>query len=322
MDKVLEILTQFPANRQLALYNILGGPEMVEKILSSDVYVILKAAKRKLVDKHGRFIPLGLSAPVVDADYNYYFERPAEDDLELVRRFINMTQLLNCSSEIYFKDFKDRTDEILQRVKDDRQLANLLQGPYFRIILPPLQVGVDIGKTLEDIFLPAIEQAYLQHFPERRFQNKLKEELIGRVSIAEGAQYAPLLEAMSQGAVPAILFPTAFQGFSDLAAHEVLDMLSEEVEAQNEIDDLIDDISSISGRDIIMSGGYDVMAALVGYMDILARDSKTPPIDIDIFQWQARNYGLNFIANEENFCFDYRVFCSSGHHSTGVVILG
>lgn len=322
MSDVLKILTQFPANRQLALYNILGGPEIVEKILSGDVYVVLKAAKRKLVDKHGRFIPLSLSPPVVDANYDYYFHQPAEDNTNLRQSFINMTLFLNCSSEISFKDFKTRTDQVIERVKNNKQLVNLLEGPYFRIILPPISKNIDIGKTLEDVFLPAIKTAYLKQFPGRHFQNKLQGELIGQISMAEGMRYEQLIEEMSRGAVPAVLFPTAFQGFSNLAAQKVINMLSEETEEKNEIGDLLDSMNSISGQDVIISGGYDFMTAMVGYAGILARDSKTPAMDMDVLKWQSHDYGLTFTANDESLLFDYRVFCSSGHHSNGVVILG
>jgi len=297
VEKILEILNQFPAGRVLALINIIGGPEAAEDLLAGRKTFRLEEAIRKLVDKHGRFIPLGLQSPVVDANYDYCLRQPKTDHKD---RFIRMAEAFHCGSEISLADFIGRTDKVIGRIKSDAQLSSLLNGTFFRILLPRMEIK-DHGKTMEEVFLPAVEAAYKKQFSGRNFVNYRKNELAGQVSIIAGTRYDKLVSAMAQGAVPAVYFPTALQGFSIPADREIIATLPE---------------------DIILSGGYDIAAAMVGYADVLARDSKTPVLDMAAWQWQSSDYSLNLGAGDYKLYFVGRSLGAGGDCAGGVLLLG
>jgi hypothetical protein len=302
MSKALKILTQFPANRQLALYNILGGPKIVEDILAGNVTVQIKKTARKLVDKHGRFIPLGLSSPVVDADYRYHFNSFFDRE----ECFSRMAEAFNCYSMISVDDYIGRVRKIIERVRNDEQLSQLLLGTNFLVLLPKIDI-TDYGRTLAEVFIPKLKQAYGLAFSNGNFNiYEPVEELIGEISLIDGSRYDKLVEAMAKGPVAAIYFPTAFQGFSPLAAREMIQTLP---------------------GDVILSGGYDISAAIIGCPMHLARGNKMPVLQMSAFKWQSPESLLEFKPSIDELTFNdsklnYQLSLVDVAYSSGVTIIG
>jgi hypothetical protein len=298
-SKVLETLNRFPSGKVLALIKKIGGPDVAEDILAGRKTIRLEEAARKLVDKRGRFIPYELSSRVVDADSTYHLYDPPTDCDD---RFIQMAEAFNCGSQISLSDFRERTYKVILRVRKDAQLSNLERGTYLRILLPQVPETNDPGKVMEEVFLPALRKAYQQEYPTRNFIDYFKNKLVGQVSLFPGTRYDKLISAMSQGPVPAVYFPMALQGFSIPADREIMATLPE---------------------DVILSGGFDIAAAMVGYANVLARNANTPALDMAAWQWRSYSPCLSahvdwLELNKSNL----DATNTNGGCSGGVVILG
>ena len=212
-----------------------------------------------------------------------------------------MAETFHYDQKISFEIFMDRTNKVIDRVEKDAQLSNLLRGVHLRILVPPVEIK-DYGQALKEIFLPAIEKAYNKQFPNKEFINHRKNDLAGQVIVVPESRYDKLILATAQGAVPAVYFPAALQGFSVDACRKVISTLPE---------------------DIILSGGEDTAAAMVGYADILARDIKTLGINMAALQWQSPLDSLKLIVGSDGLEFGFwNLVTEQADSSSGVVILG
>jgi peptide subunit release factor RF-3 len=70
------------------------------------------------------------------------------------------------------------------------------------------------GKILDEKILPAVEAAYVEQFPKRKFTNYRKGDLAGKVTIIKGSRHENFLDAINSGPVVLVFFATALQGFS------------------------------------------------------------------------------------------------------------
>jgi hypothetical protein len=258
---------------------------------------ILSGFSCPLVNEYGQFIPAGLSAPVVAPNPEYFLARPADDYED---RFNRMAGAFNCASKITALDFIERTSKVIEAVRSNDRLANLLSGVYLRLLLP--QITIDShSRVLEEIFLPAAKAAYEKEFPGRKFVNLQENQLINEVSLVPGIRYEKLISAMEKGPVPAVYFPLAFLAYSILAVREIIPILP---------------------GIIIPSGVYDLSAAIAGYADIMARDLKTPAFDAPAFQWRSDKCSLHLNATDNQLRFGARLLSGHSTYSSGALILG
>ena len=174
--------------------------------------------------------------------------------------------------------------ELIGEIKNNRNLANLLNGVYLPIILPKLGDISDYGKTLEGVFLPAVKSSYERQFPDRKFYNYRENELVNNISIVSGTRHEKLGEKMKHDSLVAIYFPNSLQGFSILASQEQISSLPE----------------------LLLSGGFDTAAAITMYPDILARDWNTPGYDLSALSWQSPDDSLFFRALDDRLHFNNR----------------
>lgn len=296
----LDILDGFSAKKVLALINNVGGPEKADNIAAGKLTVTVKNRIRASVDKHGRFIPPeGFGHSIPDADYNYYLKK---SDANSIKNCFSRIEENFGNIDISFPEFLSRVEKIIKRVNDNKQISNLLKGSYFPIVLPHLLniEEADPGRALKEIFIPEIENA-LQKFSDKEFLNCRRKGLEGLVKIVPDLRYDNVVSAMAKGAVPAVYFPTAFQGYPILACREIIPFLPKE---------------------IILSGGYDICVAMIGYLNILARDIKATGLDMASFQWKSDEYILHLATDNENLILGETYLDAAKDHSSGVVILG
>lgn len=274
-----------------------GGEEALKALLDGDYEIILRDASKTLVDQYGRCIPpSGLKkGQVVDANRQYRLVQPEIDYNTVLAR---ITQYFPEMKFISATEFKQRVEALLAKLDDQKQVKNLRRGVWLPIVLPQLAV-TDYGRTLEEIFLAAVERSYTAQFPGRRFYNYRKGDLAGQVSVVEQSRHQQLIDAMRQGPVVCILFPAALQGFGIEADRQMIEEFP---------------------QGFALSGAIDTAMAHVVYAEVLARDYQVPVNDCAANTWQGPDHSLYFDSSDGKRCFGRRNLSAGEGYSGGVVL--
>ena len=200
----------------MKVWAALGGQEDGEA--NADLFLAGKLRLRAeeivelLVDVNGRCIPLAsMKGGHVDANRDFHLAQPEINYAVILARLQQFfgTEMKFVSAE----EFVKQAAALIARVREDKQVANLLKGVYLPIVLPQLKIA-DYGQTLEAVFLTAVQRAYQAQYPDRVFNNYRKGELAGRVGVVEESRHQQLVEKMAKGPVVLIHFPNPMQGFS------------------------------------------------------------------------------------------------------------
>lgn len=276
-----------------------GGEEALKALLGGDLEIILKDISKTLIDQNGRCIPTKeVKGQVVDANRNYRLVQPEVNYAAVLDR-----QKKFFAPEMQFvsvMEFEERSKTLLAKVGDNKQVKNLRRGVYLPFCLPKLTIS-DYGKTLEEIFLTAVERSYRAQFPDRQFVNYRKGELAGQVTIAEESRHQQLIDAMREGPVVGVIFPTALQGFGIEADRQ---MIAEFPEGY------------------ALAGAIDFAAAHVAHPETLARDYNVPVSDCSANVWQDPGYSLYLDPFDGRLGFDRRYLGADEYFSGGVVVFG
>lgn len=283
-----------------ALINILGGLEKVKAILRKEKEVVLKDSISILFDKHGRRIPpRTMSASVTDANRDYFLKQPKLNYAERLARIVDCFAL---KEAITADEFENRAESVLEALRNDDNTKLITNGVFLPFYIPQTQVG-DYGQVLDETFLVAVERSYKAEFPKRSFYNYHKGTLTGQTSIVNGSRHERLVEAMQQGSVVGVYFPNCLQGFSVDADREQMTSLPEK---------------------FLLAGGFDAAASVVAYPDVLARDFKTPLLDLAAMRWQPADSSLYFYASVDYLDFGSRGNLGYAHDrcAGGLVVLG
>lgn len=286
----------------LALTKKLGGFENVVALLREEKSIQFVEAMFNLFDHNGRRIPKGLQNAVCDPNKDFKLIQPRFTTMDdYAQRVIRFQEAFH-PGPMSVADFEEKTRELIDEIRRNKIIVNLLKGVYLPIILPKLENFKDYGTTLEQTLL-LVKVAYEKQFPNRNFYNHRKGELVNQVSIVKDTRHEELIERMKKGIVCGIYFPNPLQGFSSLASRE-------------QMKDLPESLSLV--------GGFDASSAMIMYPDILAKDWHTPGYDLSALQWQSSDYSLYFEAYDAKLVFRYVADLgrARGRCSSGLLFLG
>lgn len=276
-----------------ALCNILGGEEKVESLLKGEVAVEIKEVFKKFFDKNGRFIPgTDLKAKVCDPNKDFYLTQPEMKTLSDYEKRLNILEKsLAIKTGITGEQFKEKTENLLEKIKSDSKTANILNSVWLPVILPKFQYE-DLGEEIERLLI-AVDKSYQKTFPGRVFKNYRKGDLKNKVKAVSG--HENLVEDLGKDFVIGICFPSPMQGFSINASREI-------VNPEN---------FSLSGIDAIIG--------MLMYPDVLARDYYTPGLLLSGLEWQSSGSSLFFEADDDDLDFDAAdsLADASGSYSSG-----
>lgn len=243
-----------------------------------------------LCDTFGRIIPTNLKEEVVDANNDFYLEQP-KNSVKTAWENIKASQFKNIPS---LKEFENR----IETLKQKPEVQSLQNGVCFPIMLPQFTVK-DYGTDLENTFIPAVEKAYKQAFPDRNFYNWRKNDLAKKVSIVD-PRHEALIEHMKIEWVIGLYFPTPLQGYSIPAAREMVEKLPE---------------------GFSLAGPIDSAMALIAFPEVLCRDFKTPILDCAAVSWQSGD-SLCWDASDGELRFSRRYLGAGGRASAGLLFVG
>lgn len=302
----LEGFDEMTYARNKALVIKLGGMPVVERLLREDVHVEFEdestarvvATVKPLFDKHGRCIPANLVSAVCDANRSFRLEQhPVSGSPAPLDRLQQYAGQVGIPAV----EFASCTTAAFRRIREHKQLANLLNGTCLPICIPQI-MAQDYGTSLLSL-VEAAGRSYGAQFPGRKFYNHRRSDLTNQVTIVEGSRHDRLVEAVSAGPVVGLYFPTALQGFSVLASREQMNTLPD---------------------DVLLAGGLDTACAMVMYPDVLSRDYQTPLLDMAALSWQSPGCSLYFRASGDELVFDYRASLGDADdgYSGGLFVLG
>jgi len=284
-----------------AAINKLGGQEVWDAWLRGEKTMTVEDTIQLLFERNGRRIPQGLKAAVCDAKRDFRLDQPKlEVEADFANRIARLHDCLSMDTGVTAEQLKAETERLLVLIRENSQVANIVDGVFLPVVLPKF-VTDDLGAELE-LYLAGVGNSYTKTFGDRKFYNHRKGTLASELNIVDGSRQYQLVERMKQGPVIGIYFPSPLQGFSIKADREQMATLPE---------------------GFILSG-LDTAIAMVMYPDVLARDYRTPGLDLAAFSWRSSDYSLCFGASDDGLGFDYGGYLARAYscYSGGLLFLG
>jgi hypothetical protein len=160
------------------------------------------------------------------------------------------------------QQFESACQELKDAAKDDASLSGLFNGVHVPFVCPQTNQEADLGKEFEEHWLAAVQRSFVKSNPQHHFKRNLQgasPTLSEALRVAEGSRYENLLRARKEGAVVGWYFPTALQEY---------DIASQRAQMR----------SLPLPETLVLSGGLDAAAALVGSPDLLMNTETYPPV--------------------------------------------
>lgn len=274
-------------NRSLGWYEALLnklGEENAQALLECEKSITWHDVVRTLVDKNGCVIPSRvLKNSYCNPNPDFYRRQP---EINYFERLARQKEFFpEGAGFLSAEEFEEQSRLLLDQISKDKLIKNLLKGVFLPVCFPHLKITKrNYGQISDEVFLIAAGHSYESQFSDRgwKFYNHRKGTLKGEVEIVEGSRHDQLIKKMAQGPVPGIYFPNPMQGFSVLASREQLNFLPET---------------------LLLSGVIDAATAMVAYPDVLARDYKTPGLDLAAVSWRSAGHSLCFKAHVDSLDF-------------------
>lgn len=199
-------------------------------------------------------------------------------------------------------EFAERAEAILRGLRNDPATSGIVDGVHVPFFLPRA-VHADIGKAMEDVYLKASRDAFLDMFPDYAFVNHHAGGLEGKLGIAPGSRHERLIEAMRDSDTVGYYFPCLLE-YSVPAAVEQMQFLPD---------------------NFVLAGGFDTCAAFTGSPDLLLKTDEYPPLLwLAALTGEKEGIGYHFEAYGYNLTFNRRPHLDQAaeYWASGLVALG
>jgi hypothetical protein len=214
---------------------------------------------QSLFDNNGRRIPFeGMRVFNEISSCYYQIKQPTIDYSKVL---LNSQKFSGVDSNISVESFERTCIDLRQKMEDNDSLKNLFKGAHVPFICPKAPAKKDIGKELEDITLPSVEASFGASYPDLHFKSSLQAEgkLPNKVSITPNSRYEDFVKIHSDKTIVGWYFPQALQEY--------------DIESQSA------QMKTIPAYDgLVLSGGVDVAAVLVGTPGLLINKDDYPPV--------------------------------------------
>lgn len=205
-----------------------------------------------LFDANGRLNPENVSAETHRKSRNYF---------RIVQPKVNLTAIYNRTKRhlpgVYptLEEFTQRVEALLDGMKQNPRTRAALNGAHVPFMLPQGKIA-DEGASLESTYLKALTSSYKAHYPAFTFKDHHKQSLEGLFKVAPASRHQTLLDKMEHEPVVGLLIP-AMREFSVPAGVEKMGQLP---------------------KNMLLAGGIDTCAALIGNPELLSRDEGYAPL--------------------------------------------
>lgn len=281
---VLEKIRGLDPPKLLAIVDGFGGKENLEAWLRGEKKMTLQDVIRLLADKNSRLIPahLGITKAVCDENRNFFLNQPSVIDYgEILSRFRKFfpagTKFVDAV------EFMALAEAAKEKLMGNKLLANLFKRAAWPLPIPQYEVK-DMGKSMQEFFLPAAKAAYENQFPGRKFNIYCGDMTEKILPLPNYNGHDKFVAKMKDGPGVAWYFPNPMQGFSVLAQREAGKMLLQ--------------------HGLLLNGVIEPALALVGFTGEMARDFNTPSYDCPAVSWQSADGSLYFEASDDKLDVD------------------
>lgn len=173
----------------------------------------------------------------------------------------NSIQFGGVDPSVNVKDFQDACENLRKKFEANPAYRNLFNGVAIPFICKSNKSLDDLGRDLQDVELPNFQRVFNAKFPDQHFKAILQSnsQLAGSITLDPRSRYQSFADACKAGTVIGWYFPQALQEF--------------DVESQRQqMTDLPD-----TGN-VCLSGGIDIIAALIGNPQLLISEESYAPI--------------------------------------------
>lgn len=253
----------------------------------------------KLFDAHGRCTPAHLSSAVLpQTRRRFVCTQPEVDYTEIYER---IQRHLGMDAGMSADEFASRAEAVLCDLQENDATSEIANGVRIPFLLPKFD-STEIGTELESLYLTATAHAFREKFPEYAYIAHAS-GLAGKLTVTKGSRHDRLIDAMRKGPVVGHYFP-CLDGYSVPAAIEQTCKLPE---------------------NLLLSGGFDTCAALIGSPDLLLRTDGYPPLLwLAALSADTPGVGFHFEAYGYNLTFNRRAHLghAAEYWASGLVALG
>lgn len=207
----------------------------------------------------GRRIPSKTSRIYSEKPQTYY--RLDKYVLNYAEVLSNSKQFGGVDSNIKLDTFQAACQGLRRKFEANPDYQNLFNGVAVPFISKSNKSLDDLGRDLQDVELPNFQNAFNAKFPDCHFKAILQSDsqLAGSIALDSRSRYQDFADACKSGAVVGWYFPQALQEF--------------DVESQRQQMVELPDVGNVC-----LSGGIDIMAALIGSPQLLISEESYAPI--------------------------------------------
>lgn len=285
------------------------GTDVWDRWLAGELEATFAEVVKMLFNRYGFFSTRDITAKHKDANRDFKLAALeggwAEYNMALsnlvvrnerLRQFVPSDSGLILPTADDVRGFLARCEAIRARVRDDKLVANVLNGPNLPTFLPKFRVQ-DMSAFVE-MLVTVAKRSYENEFPCRTFYNHRAGDLAGKVSVVDVSRFQQVIAKMAEAHVPGLEFFTPFQGFSIPADHEAIALLPEGF--------------ILSALNTLMSWAL--------YPDILLSNWYTPGYDLAGLFWGSGSSSFYGKANDVHAGFGGRDLVASGYYSASLFL--
>ena len=212
-----------------------------------------------MFDEQGRRTPFEGMRVFSEVSLGYYKLKQPQDSFEDI--LTRSRKHAGVAPSVTLESFESVCIGLKQKAADEPSLNGLFKGVHVPFVCPQASGESDLGTELEKTTLPSVAASFKAAFPDFHFRATLQgsSKLSGELSVSDGSRYERFLESYRKGAVAGWYFPQALQEY-DIASQRA-------------------QMGSLPFPDhLILSGGADTAAALVGCPGLLVNEENYPPV--------------------------------------------
>ena len=210
-------------------------------------------------NEYGRRVNSGKYRVFSEEPQNYY--KIAQPKINYEDILKNSIQFGGVNPTLKVDEFKSSCLNLEKEIKSNADFANLFKGTHIPFIAKKIDSTEDLGGDLETFELPNFQKAFNHAFPSMHFKATLQSDskLPANIKLDSRSRYDAFVESLKKGAVVGWYFPQALQEF--------------DIESQRQ---QMVDLPIL--ETFCLSGGIDILAALIGSPDLLVSKDFYSPI--------------------------------------------
>lgn len=210
-------------------------------------------------NENGRRIPSSGHRVFSQMPKNYYQITQPKINYKSILK--NSIQFGGVSPEFELSEFEFKCNELQKVIKGHPDYLNLFNGTHIPFVCRKIVSSDDLGAQLEAVELPNFQKIFNSRFPDKHFKAVLQSDskLLGKIKLDPRSRYDEFLSKAKKDTVVGWYFPQALQEF--------------DIESQRQ--QMIDLPST---KNVCLSGGIDIISALIGTPDLLISENFYAPI--------------------------------------------